>query len=266
MRIDARDRELLVELLERASEPLKRHVSGLLQQDELRPPSPLERVTGEVDSIDQGDGTGYADSLEEALGRGLQTYNDEAISNKTDTVGSGLRELRRQNRLLEQENRTLREKNRSLEDRLASVGQLTRASIAEATRGSEAETPEPPSEAAALFPGARSCDPMEWLERYYGRYLAYFGAHEDTLFLPDLRRLDHRLVESLHQRQSRLRRAERMAGEPSTPTLGQIVPTKKDKGDRELRGSSLEEILQDRRLATLLYQRLHRLLWKSESP
>lgn len=119
-------------------------------------------------------------------------------------------------------------------------------------------TPQPPDKAPALFPGRREADPIKWIEDYYGQYLTHFGASADTLFRPHLKLLDETLVNAATQALKDQRRKEKDEfGKAVTPTLGKIVPTKKAKGDRELQERSLDEIFADRRLAMLLYQRLH---------
>ena len=214
-------------------------------------------------SISEESLPGGHDAAEHELELAVRDQEISKLTKRVEDLTAELSEVRQQLEATILRNESLEEREKELEVKLAKVRHkfeaLTHADEPPPMRSVEELFAELDVDPPPRFTAGRGDDHMEFLERHYGRFLRYFGAEEDTLFLPALRRYDKTLVNALGVYLSEIRSGERSRGVLKTPTLGKIVPTKKDRGDQLLYNKPLQEILKSPELVSLLRSRLNRM-------
>lgn len=164
------------------------------------------------------------------------------------------------------ENSRLREENRLLRVQVESLGGEQDysevegglgaiESIVAGARADIGEIPEVDLSQVPLFLGGRGSDPIAHLREHYGQWLTYFGANDDKVFQDQVRKHDLRLVKTLSSLLSKRRNLEE-----TVPFLSDILPSYSDRNTRILNSLTLGQLLQDPRLARLLYSRLHSMI------
>lgn len=108
-----------------------------------------------------------------------------------------------------------------------------------------------------LYPGR--VDAIKWLGKYWGKYLKYFGAHQDVLFQDLLGKLDPGLLQAL-KNQIRLKNRTTQF----STKLAQILPPKKERITCELQKLTQDEISKYYKLRSAVRQRSRKGLGHSQ--
>ncbi len=216
-----------------------------------------QRTTGAIQQVDLHSEAAYGEDI--FLHPGLQDGPRENYRQEDDS--GRLREALEDNDRLRAENLRLRAEIARLGGELPIVdsetpsGTRTVESVVSETRSGLEDFPEVDLSEIPLFAGARGADPMAHLQIHYGQWLKYFGASRDMVWLPQVRKHDIKLVKAL---QNYINRRD-IAGLPRA--VGEIIPTQSQLGDALLRGKTVEEVMQNPRLAHLLHARLQNALY-----